>query len=102
MLAHEPRQLRLTGYPNVRLTPSAQGEYMDLSILLTIGFGIISVIAFLYAINESKKAKKAEQRIIEIEHAVVSYKYLKEKAFEYYDTSRYDESLDVFRRGCSR
>jgi tetratricopeptide (TPR) repeat protein len=74
------------------------GEKMDLSLILTILFGIVSIIAFLYAIRESKKAKRAEKRIIEIENAVVSYKYLKQKAYEYYNNGRYEESLDVFKK----
>jgi hypothetical protein len=71
---------------------------MDLSLILTIGFGVVSVVAFIYAMRESRKAKKAENRIIEIENAVVSYKFLKQKAYEYYDNSRYEDSLDVFKK----
>ncbi len=71
---------------------------MDLSLLLTIAFGMVSVFAFIYALRESRKAKNAEKRMMEIENAVVSYKYLKEKAYEYYNQGRYEDSLDVFRK----
>jgi hypothetical protein len=71
---------------------------MDISLFLTILFGIVSVVAFLYAMNESKKAKRAEIKILEIEKAVTSYKYLKDKASEYYLAGRYDDCLDVYKK----
>jgi hypothetical protein len=71
---------------------------MDITLILTVFFGLISIVALYFAVKESNKAKLAEKRIIDIEQAVVSYGYLKGKAYEYYNTSRYEESLDVFRK----
>ncbi len=71
---------------------------MNIGIILTIVFGTVSVLALLYAVRESRKAKRAEAKIVEIEKAVVSYKYLKDKAFANYESGRYEESLDVFRK----
>jgi tetratricopeptide (TPR) repeat protein len=70
----------------------------SVSIILTIVFGIVGLVALIYAFQQGKKAKKAEKRLEEIQQAVTSYKFLKEKAFENYAQGRYDESLDVFRR----
>jgi tetratricopeptide (TPR) repeat protein len=66
--------------------------------MLTLLFGIIGLIALLYAIKQGKKAKIAEQKIIDIEQAMTSYKYLKDKAFDYYYKGNYEESLDVFKK----
>jgi tetratricopeptide (TPR) repeat protein len=71
---------------------------MDISIILTIVFGIVGLIAFLYAIYQGNKAKKAEIKLVELEQAMTSYKYLKGKAFEFYSKGQYEESLDVFKK----
>jgi tetratricopeptide (TPR) repeat protein len=70
----------------------------SISIILTVIFGIIGLVALLYAFQQGKKAKVAEKRLEEIQQAVTSYKFLKEKAFENYVQGKYNESLDVFRR----
>jgi tetratricopeptide (TPR) repeat protein len=70
----------------------------NIGIILTIAFGIIGIVALLYAFSQGKKAREAEKRLAEIQQAVTSYKFLKEKAIENYAQGRYDESLDIFRR----
>jgi tetratricopeptide (TPR) repeat protein len=70
----------------------------NIGIILTIVFGIIGIVALLYAFLQGKKAREAEKRLAEIQQAVISYKFLKEKAIENYAQGRYDESLDIFRR----
>jgi tetratricopeptide (TPR) repeat protein len=78
---------------------SGRSRNMDsISIILTVIFGIVSLVALIYAFQQGKKAKKAEKSLEEIQQAVTSYKFLKEKALENYVQGRYDESLDVFRR----
>jgi tetratricopeptide (TPR) repeat protein len=71
---------------------------MDISIILTVIFGIVGLIAFLYAVYQGNKAKKAEIKLVELEQAMTSYKYLKEKAFAFYSNGQYEESLDVFKK----
>jgi tetratricopeptide (TPR) repeat protein len=70
----------------------------NIGIILTTIFGIIGIVALLYAFLQGKKAKEAEKRLAEIQQAVTSYKFLKEKALENYIQGKYDESLDIFRR----
>jgi tetratricopeptide (TPR) repeat protein len=71
---------------------------MDTGIMLTVVFGSVSVAAFIYAFFQDRKAKKAENRLIELEQAMTSYKYLKDKAFDLYFKGQYEESLDVFKK----
>jgi tetratricopeptide (TPR) repeat protein len=70
----------------------------NIGIILTIVFGIIGIVALLYAFLQGKKAKEAEKKLAEIQQAVTSYKFLKEKALENYVQGKYNESLDIFRR----
>ena len=65
------------------------------AILVSIIFGVISVY---FAIKEGKRARRAEQKIVELEQAISSYEYLKNKAFNLYDNGNYKESLDVFKK----
>jgi len=62
-------------------------------------FFIISIsIAVFIAIKQGRRAKIAEQKNIELEKAMISYKYLKELAFTHYYNGKYEESLDVFKK----
>jgi tetratricopeptide (TPR) repeat protein len=70
----------------------------NISIILTVAFGIIGIVALVYAFFQGKKAREAEKRLADIQQAVISYKFLKEKAIENYTQGRYDESLDIFKR----
>jgi tetratricopeptide (TPR) repeat protein len=56
------------------------------------------VVAFIYAFFQGRKAKKAENKLIELEQAMTSYKYLRDKAFDLYLKGQYEESLDVFKK----
>jgi len=66
--------------------------------IIAIPSFIFTIIALLFAINQGKKAKKAEKEIAELKQAMTSYAYLKELGFNYYKNGKYDESLDVFKK----
>jgi tetratricopeptide (TPR) repeat protein len=66
-----------------------------LAIIVSVLFGLLSIA---FAIKEGKRAKRAEQKIVDLEQAMISYKYMKVKAFDYYSKGNYEDSLDVFKK----
>lgn len=71
---------------------------MDINLMLNVLFGFIGIIALIYAIKKGKETKTAERKVTEIEQAITSYKYLKEKAFSHYNNGKYEECLDVLKK----
>jgi len=69
-----------------------------MDIFLTVLFGIVGLSSLVFAIREGKRAKRAEKKLVKLEQAMISHKYLKEKAFDYYNNGNYDDSLDVFKK----
>jgi tetratricopeptide (TPR) repeat protein len=70
-----------------------------ISITITVvSFAISLAFAIGIAIYQWRKAKKADNEIVEIKKAMTSYKYIKEFAFTHYANGNYEESLDAFRK----
>jgi tetratricopeptide (TPR) repeat protein len=70
-----------------------------ISIIITVVSFVISLaFAIGIAVYQWRKAKKADNEIVELKKAMTSYKYLKELAFTHYSNGNYEESLDVFRK----
>jgi hypothetical protein len=69
----------------------------DIKITI-ITFAISLALAIVIAFYQWRKAKKADNEIIELKKAMTSYKYLKELAFTHYTNGNYEECLDVFRK----
>jgi len=67
----------------------------SLSIIVSI---IVSVISILYANRQAKKAEISEQKMGELEKALTSNKYIKDKAFFLYNDGKEEDSLDVFKK----
>ena len=59
---------------------------------------ILCVIAFIFAIKQNNKAKRAEYEINELKHLMTSYNYLKKLAFTHYENGKYDECLDALKK----
>ena len=66
-----------------------------LAIIISVLFGIISIVI---AVREGKRARRAEQKLLDLEQSITSFKYVKDKAYKYYSTGNYDESLDAFKK----
>jgi tetratricopeptide (TPR) repeat protein len=66
--------------------------------ILAVVFGVATLGSIVLTIRESRRATRAEKRLIEIQKLQESYDYLKTRAFVYYNQGNYEQSIDVFKR----
>jgi hypothetical protein len=67
-------------------------------LLIGIAGGIVAVVGTGIAIWQAVEAKNAKREIKELRGATTSYKFLREKAMELYESGKHEESLDTFRK----
>jgi len=73
---------------------------MDFMNLITNIGGLLlgASVSIFIAIKESRRRKIDQQKILDLEKAMISYSYIKDKAFILYNNGNYNESLDVFKK----
>jgi len=73
---------------------------MDFMNIITNIGGLFlgALVSIIIYFKESKRRKIDQQKIFELEKAITSYSYIKDKALVLYENGNYSESLDVYKK----
>ena len=73
---------------------------MDFTSIInnTAGLLLGAIVSIVIYLKENKRRKIDQQKILDLENAMISYSYIKNNAYNLYNNGNYSESLDVFKK----
>ena len=75
-------------------------KIMDITSIIYNAAGLLlgAIVSIVIYLKENKRRKTDQQKILDLEKAMISYSYIKDKAYNLYNNGNYNESLDVFKK----